>query len=183
MIEIDSRCDFPVLFKELGNIKTGIELGVSHGDYAKFLLDNYDSWDMLYGVDEYVEKWGGARDPRGIRDEKCYAKVKELLSPYPYTLMKTTFNEALNEFDDEFFDFIFIDGIAHEGQEGGRTFWEWFPKLKTGGVFAGRAYDPEYPQCIQTLNHFVEKNNLGDKFKVLTETMHRDYVKNWYLIK
>ena len=94
MIEIDSRCDFPVLFKELGNIKTGIELGVSHGDYAKFLLDNYDSWDMLYGVDEYVEKWGGARDPRGIRDEKCYAKVKELLSPYPYTLMKTTFKSC-----------------------------------------------------------------------------------------
>jgi len=183
MKEIDSRYDFPALFKEIGQIKNGIELGVSHGDFSKYLLDNYDSWDMLYGVDEYVEKWCGGKDPRGCRDGALYAKVVESLSSYPYTLMKTTFNEALNHFDDEFFDFIFIDGIAHEGQENGRTFWEWFPKLRTGGVFAGRAYDSDYPECIETLDNFVCKNNLGDKFKVLHETVRRDYVKNWYLIK
>jgi len=183
MIEIDSRCDFPDLFKEIGQIKTGIELGVAWGDFSKYLLDNYDSWDMLYGVDEYVERWGGAKDPRGCRDGAMYVKVSELLSSYPYTLLKTTFSEALNHFDDEFFDFIFIDGIAHEGQDNGKTFWDWFPKLRTGGVFAGRAYDSVYPQCIETLNNFVSKNNLGDKFKVLHETANKDYVKNWYIIK
>ena len=177
MKEIDSRHDFPVLFKEIGEIKNGIELGVSHGDFSKYLLDNYDSWDMLYGVDEYVEKWGGDRD------DALYAKVAESLSSYPYALLKLKFSEALDHFDDEFFDFIFIDGIAHEGQENGKTFSDWFSKLRTGGVFAGRAYDAKFHQTIETLDRFVCNNNLGDKFKVLNESKGKDFVKNWYLIK
>jgi hypothetical protein len=30
-----------------------------------------------------------------------------------------SFDDALDIFDDEFFDFIYIDGFAHTGEEGG----------------------------------------------------------------
>ena len=175
MKKIDSRLGFPSLFKEMGGIKKGIELGVSHGDFSKYLLDHYDSWDILYGVDEYVERWGGDRD------DALYAKVAESLSSYPYTLLKLKFSEALDHFDDEFFDFIFVDGA--EGFEDGETLDDWYPKLRAGGIFAGRAYDSQFPLQIKFLDRFLCDNNLGDKLKVLNETDGKDFVKNWLFIK
>ena len=176
MEKIDSRYDLPRLFKEMGGIKKGIELGVSHGDFSHYLVDNHDSWDILYGVDEYVERWGGDRD------EKLYYKVVESFSSNPnYTLLKMRFSEAAKQFSDEFFDFIFVDGA--EGFENGETLDDWYPKLRVGGVFAGRAYDSKFPQQIKLLDLFLRDNNISNKLIILNETDGKDFVKNWFFIK
>ena len=178
MKKIDSRYELPALFSDVGGIKKGIELGVSHGNFSKYLLDNYDSWERLYGVDEYVEKWGGDRDG------KLYAKVLKFLSVYPsYTLLKLNFSEAVNRFSDEFFDFIFVDGASGDGQSGGLTFREWYPKLRVGGIFAGRAYDTKFPVNLECLDKFLNENKISHKRNILNETEGRDFVKNWYIIK
>ena len=178
MKKIDSRYDLPALFNNMGGIKRGIELGVSHGNFSKYLLDKYDFWETLYGVDEYVEKWGGDRD------DKLYAKVLESLSVYPsYTLLKLNFSEAVNRFPDEFFDFIFVDGASTDGQSDGLTFREWYPKLRAGGIFAGRAYDMRFPVNPKCLDDFLDTNKISHKLEILNETEGKDFVKNWYLIK
>ena len=41
-----------------------------------------------------------------------------------------TFDDAIDLFEDQFFDFIYIDGFAHTGEEGGETLIKWYRKLK-----------------------------------------------------
>lgn len=60
-----------------------------------------------------------------------------------YRLLRMTFDVALDLFEDRSFDFIYCDGYAHTGEEGGRTLADWYPKLKPGGVMAGDDYDPD----------------------------------------
>ena len=49
MKKIDSKYNFPSLFKEMGKIKNGIELGVSYGNFSKYLLDNYAFIEIFKG--------------------------------------------------------------------------------------------------------------------------------------
>ena len=62
-------------------------------------------------------------------------------------------------FDDEYFDFIYVDGYAHTGEEKGKTFIDWFPKLKPGGIFAGHDYSEKYPLVVENVNMFVSSIN------------------------
>ncbi|MDC1120300.1 hypothetical protein OAT72_00365 [Alphaproteobacteria bacterium] len=39
-----------------------------------------------------------------------------------YTLLRMSCDEALDLFDDNYFDFIYFDGYAHKGEEGGKKF-------------------------------------------------------------
>ena len=61
-----------------------------------------------------------------------------------YTFLRGTFESHVNSFDDETFDFIFIDGYANSGQENGKTLDDWWPKLKPGGIFSGHDYCDRY---------------------------------------
>ena len=69
-------------------------------------------------------------------------------------------NQALDLFEDEWFDFIYIDGYAHTGQEGGKTIHDWYKKLKRGGILAGDDYHPEWPLVVEQVNHFVRQHKL-----------------------
>jgi len=201
MDKIDSKYDFPSLFEKMAvaspenpaprPIKIGIELGVERGKFSHYLLDNYDGWDRLYGVDRY--------ECDGIRNHEMYIKtIESFHNRYRrvgcniyYTLLKLKFSEAIDHFDDEFFDFIFIDGA--DGFEDGETLSDWYPKVRPGGIFAGRAYDENFPNQIKFLDRFLADNNLTDKLNILQEAPrldfdnvgpeHKDFVRNWYLIK
>jgi hypothetical protein len=71
------------------------------------------------------------------------------------TLIKMKFEEAVGIFYDEFFDFIYVDGYAHNGEEGGKTFYDWYPKLRGGGVLAGHDYSSQWPEVISAVDAFV----------------------------
>ena len=209
-MEISSKYDFPSLFKKMAVaspdnphpliVKKGIELGVERGEFSHFLLDNYDGWERLYGIDQY--------ECDGIRDHEMYIKtVESFHSRYRrvgcniyYTLLKLKFSEAVEIVKDESFDFIFIDGA--EGFEEGKTLSDWYPKVRPGGIFAGRAYDEKFPNQIKFLDRFLADNNLTDKLNILQEAprhlcgsgtgllggpdscpKYKDFVRNWYLIK
>jgi len=201
MDKIDSKYDFPSLFKKMAvaspenpaprPIKIGIELGVEQGKFSHYLLDNYDGWERLYGVDQY--------ECDGIRNDEMYIKtIESFHNRYRrvgcniyYTLLKLKFSEAVEVVKDESFDFIFIDG--GEGFEEGKTLSDWYPKVRPGGIFAGRAYDEKFPNQIKFLDRFLADNNLTDKLNILQEAPrldfdnvgpeHKDFVRNWYFIK
>lgn len=185
---VKSRYDFPILLDAM-NAKVGIELGVDRGDFSNHLMENYGGWEMFYGVDEYVERYGATGENK--RDEKMYlATLDRFSSRQNYTLMKMTFSAAVEKFPDEFFDFIFIDGNSEDGQSRGGTFYDWWPKLKKGGVFAGRAYDPKYLVNIKCLNKFVYKMDLCKPgtsipkcIHVIDEDRSKDFVQNWMILK
>lgn len=72
-----------------------------------------------------------------------------------------TFKEALPLFDDESIDIVYLDGYAHTGQEGGETIYDWWGKVKSGGIMAGHDYCKEYQPTIDAVNAFVDRENLN----------------------
>ena len=130
-----------------------IELGVAEGVFSHRLLQHGDL-GYLYSVD----MWAGDRG----HDVQQYKAAITKLHPYRHrnSILKMRFDEALDLFSDEYFDFIYIDGYAHTGQEDGKTLDDWWPKLKVGGVFSGDDYSPAWPSVQSVVNAFVKKHTL-----------------------
>lgn len=131
----------------------GIELGVAEGILSeRFLKRNILS--HLYSVDMYA-------GDRGHNDEQYKRALKKLM-PFrdKSTLIKLRFDVALNLFEDEYFDFIYVDGYAHTGEEFGATFSDWYPKLKPGGILAGDDYHEDWPLVVQAVDQFLIKEGL-----------------------
>ena len=130
----------------------GAELGVAEGRFSARILES-SKLSYLYSIDA----WGD----RG-HDVNEYRIAFGNLHPYRArnTLLRMRFDEALPLFADAFFDFIYIDGYAHTGEDSGQTFRDWYPKLKPGGIMAGDDYHPSWPLVIEEVDKFSAANNL-----------------------
>lgn len=141
-IEFQSRHDFVRL---AGPGTIGAELGTGATTFCIPILQRNEI-DFLYTIDEYKDRSGAfahAVNTIAIFD----SKVK---------LIRETFEIAVQQFDDEFFDWIYVDGFAHDGQNDGKTFTQWWPKLKPGGVFGGGGYDMSFwPLLVRKLHSFA----------------------------
>lgn len=113
-----------------GNV--GIELGVARGAFSARMVAS-GKFRQFYGVDAYV-------DGHSTGEYKTALRATGLWSDY--RLLRMNFAQAVDLFPDAHFDFIYVDGFAHSGLEGGRTLSDWYPKLKPGGILAGDDYDP-----------------------------------------
>lgn len=162
--ELRTRNDFPKLLNTLNLTGNWLELGVAKADFHKQLysldigqkLWGIDKWDDHHNVSEYIESI-----------KKCPRS----------TFIRSTFDEALPVFEDEFFDFIYVDGYAHTGQNSGNTLINWYPKLKSGGVFAGHDYSLNWAPTIIAVDKFVKANNL--KLYLTSD----DEYNSWWVIK
>lgn len=147
-----------------------IELGVAAGKFAAEMLARNST--MLYAG---IDRWSDHHDDAEMRRAQILLGTD---NPGPATLIRSTFRDALQLFEDDFADMIYIDGYAHTGQERGETLRDWWPKLKPGGIFAGHDYDArEYPQTVAAVDDFVRENRLE---------MHltgEEKLPSWYLRK
>jgi len=128
----------------------GIELGVAEGVFSRQLLET-NRFGHLFSVDMYEGDRG--------HDVVQYAKAIQLLSPYYHqnSLLRMRFADAIHLFHDEFFDFIYIDGYAHTGQDNGGTLKAWLPKVKRGGIFAGHDYHAKFPLVVAEVERFARE--------------------------
>jgi hypothetical protein len=96
----------------------GIELGVAEGVLSERLLQR-QPLPHLHSVDMYAGDRG--------HDNEQYKRALRRLAPYRHrnTVLKLRFDEALDLFPDAYFDFIYVDGYAHTGEESGATFDDW----------------------------------------------------------
>jgi hypothetical protein len=135
---------------------TGIELGVAEGTFSDTLLQD-SALGKLYSVD----MWAGDHK----HDDAQYRRACDLLSKHSERseVLRMRFDEALPRFPDEHFDFIYVDGYAHTGEENGQTFRDWWPKLKPDGLFAGDDYDPHWPLVMEALDAFAHERGLPVK--------------------
>jgi hypothetical protein len=144
------RDDVATLLKPGG---MGVELGVAEGGFSERILKR-SKLAHLYSID----MWAGDRG----HDVHQYKKAVGRLDPFKMrnSILRMRFDEALDLFPNGSCDFIYVDGYAHTGEEEGRTFRDWFPKLKSGGIFAGDDYSPEWPLVVKEVDKFVAENNL-----------------------
>jgi hypothetical protein len=157
---------------DAGNI--GIELGVAAGSFSKRMVDS-GKFRTFFGVDVYG-------DGHDVRQYKTALKTVGILADY--RLLRMTFAEALDLFDDGFFDFIYVDGYAHTGEEGGRTMLDWYAKLKPGGIMAGDDYDAErWPLVVWGANNLVHQ--LGLPLQVTEQLHDANYNRfpSWFFTK
>ena len=140
----NSRHDVVKLVKPQG---IGIELGTATGAFSRKILEISDL-EYLYTVDMF--------DP----DNGRHKHAMENLLPYRNrsSVLKMKFNEAADLFNYADFDWVYVDGYAHTGEENGQTFVDWWPKIKSGGIFSGDDYSLiHWPLVVENLNKFAEQ--------------------------
>lgn len=165
-MEIHHRGEFGRLLNHHG-CRIGAELGVAKGSFSKCLLDRSDL-SLLVSIDRWSDH----------HNDREYRQVLDLLCGYSHRSMvlRLTFEDALPLFPDGFFDFLYIDGYAHTGQEGGKTLRDWWLKLKTGGIYAGHDYSTAYPPTMRAVDDFVADHGLE-----LHTT--REQLASWWVVK
>lgn len=155
-----------------GNV--GIELGVAAGSFSAAMVRS-GRFSRFWGVDVYGDGHGTAEYKKALLAVGLDAD---------YRLFRMTFDQALDLFPDQSFDFIYCDGYAHTGEEGGRTLADWYAKLKPGGVMAGDDYDAEtWPLVVWAAHHAV--NQLDVPLFVTDVTSDEAYnrFRSWYFVR
>lgn len=128
----------------------GTELGVACGAFSKQLVaTNYftefyciDKWNDHHSIKEYFGVTKYFKDNKNVN------------------VLRSTFDEALSLFEDEYFDFVYIDGYAHTGQDNGNTLYTWFEKVKKGGIISGHDYHEEWKETVDVVDKFITDKNL-----------------------
>jgi hypothetical protein len=145
----------------------GAELGVAAGDYSAAILAN-PKVTRLYSIDRWTDH----------HDDIEFAKASKRLSEFGErsTIIRAPFHEAVTGFPDNHFDFLYFDGYAHNGQEHGQTFGDWFSKLKPGGILSGHDYCEQYPATVLEVDWLALKYGL--KIQVTD-----DEPRSWYAVK
>jgi hypothetical protein len=128
------REDLPQFFLNQG-YKTGAEIGVFQGEFSESFCKA--------GLKHYaVDPWISYDDyPRGDKlMERRYQDTVRVLSPYKNcTIIRKTSLEAVEGFEDESLDYVYIDG-NHMFRYVADDLFEWSKKVRSGGVVSGHDY-------------------------------------------
>ena len=127
--------------------KIGCELGVAKGRYSKYLVENCN-FDQFFCIDSW--------DSRGHNTEEYKLACNNLKQFKNINIVRTDFLNALSMFEDNFFDFIYVDGYAHTGNN---FIFEWYSKLKNNGIYAGHDYHIFFEKNIHNVNTLCTKYN------------------------
>jgi len=163
--DIQRRVHFVNLINQK-QLKIGAELGVAAGWFSGVLAKS--KLQKLYLIDKWNDHHTLVERDKVLERFKNDSRV---------TVLHKTFNDALLDFEDNYFDFIYIDGYAHTGQDNGNTLRAWYSKLKIGGVYAGHDYVQQFPKTIKQVDTLAKTFN---KSLYFTST---DPFPSWFFIK
>lgn len=185
MVTVRKRND---LFQELIRRKlTGnaVEIGVAEGDFSFYLLDCWPG--VCYQVDPWITHEEQIyRDYNNVEQQehdRRYQLVMDRAKKYNgrATPIRASSSVAVNYFADSFFDFIYIDA-NHKYEFIKEDINIWWPKCKSGGIFAGHDY----------LDGSIKSGDYGVKTAVrefatfyelhINVTKERDY-PTWWIAK
>lgn len=129
-----------------------LELGVAEGNFTEQLILQH-RFLHVYSIDA----WDGTMEGH---DESEYKKALTRLDIYKdrNTIMRMTFESAVEIFPDGYFDFIHVDGDSSTGENEGKTMEMWLPKLKGNGVMSGNNYHEDCPKVVESVDAFVKKH-------------------------
>ena len=187
-----NRRDLPGFFKEMG-FKVGVEIGVQRGAFTRRLAR---IGLKVYGVDPWLS-YRNYHAFKGYQkhQDKVYEAAKENLAPFPNcTLIRKKSMDALEDFEDNSIDFVYIDG-HHGFKYVTEDIWEWSKKVKKGGVISGHDYaygkwktlGPYVLQVKEVIDAYTKAfriNNwwvLGRKEK--RDGEKRDQYRSWMWLK
>jgi Methyltransferase domain len=161
-----------LMSKQSGGV--GVELGVAAGGFSKKMVES-GRFAHFFGIDVY----GDNHDTDQYKEALLAVGLMA-----PYKILRMTFDEALELFDDECLDFIYIDGFAATGQEGGETIYKWSKKVRTGGVIAGDDYHDDWPLVQASVDRFAKDTGFELKLTTVVDSDSRyDVYPSWAVVK
>ena len=144
LFNISSRNDIPFFLNDHNMRGTVVEIGVYQAEYASFFMSHW-SGDMMYGIDPFLKH--NKEDYDDFLNEvsqeyydNLYNSVCAQFKCYNnYTLLRTTSEQAVTQFEDNSLDMVFVDG-NHSYDHVMNDSRLWYPKIKTGGMLAYHDY-------------------------------------------
>ena len=183
-----SRDDLPELFIQMG-FKVGAEIGVKEGAFSEIICK---AGLKLYGIDPYI-MYDDYIEPETQKSlNQAMKKAAAKLKGCDFTPIKKTSMGALQDFQDESLDFVYIDG-NHSFKFVTEDIFEWSKKVKKGGVIAGHDYvymanrDKHHVHAKYVVDAYTRAFDIpswyviGRKEKV--EGEKRDRYRSWFWIK
>jgi len=144
MENIKSRNHLGLLLDKLNLNNFGIEIGVAKGIFSEILLVN-SKLKKLYSLDPWREysktEYNDTANCSQKDHDDRYNSVVEKLGKFGdrSQIIRKDSIEALGDFPDGYFDFIYIDA-NHAYEPVKIDINNWYPKLKIGGLFSGHDY-------------------------------------------
>jgi predicted O-methyltransferase YrrM len=132
------------------NFNLGVEVGTARGEHAKILCENNPNL-KLYCVDAW-QGYKGYTDYTIDRLDYFYKEAQKTLGNYNCELIRKFSMDAVNDFEDNSLDFVYLDG-AHDFKNVAMDIWEWIKKVKVGGILYGhdfkRSSNPRLQQHVK----------------------------------
>ncbi|MAG60139.1 hypothetical protein CMO96_05135 [Candidatus Woesebacteria bacterium] len=136
-----SRNDMAELFGELGFNK-GAEVGVENGYYSEILCKANPNLHL-----SCIDPWSAGAYEEGIdaidveqkKYDERYEECVKILKPYNCTIIRKGSMEALEDFEDESLDFVYIDA-NHDFPNFTNDLHYWLKKIRPGGIVSGHDY-------------------------------------------
>jgi|WetSurMetagenome_2_1015567.scaffolds.fasta_scaffold20719_5 hypothetical protein len=159
------------VYKTLGADIVGIEIGVCRGENILELMRNCPNIKKMYGVDPWkayaINKLNRPPNFQTITQEDCdewHLTALEILVPYlknnQVELVRKQSLEAVKQFSDDFFDFVFIDG-DHSYLAVLADLEAWWPKVKPGKIFSGHDFRPRDVDVRKAVYDFAAKHGVA----------------------
>jgi hypothetical protein len=171
-------------FKEkLGENLIGAEVGVYLGITAEHVLKNFTLKEYVM-VDPYIP-YGDMSKTQEDHDQ-LFGWTYPLFKDMPNVkFIRLKSEEAVLQFPDEYFDFVYIDG-NHEYLEALKDCRLWYPKVKKGGILAGHDFLNItatnwdcYRDVIRAIVEFADEVGLGVRSRRDPDTN----VYDWWIDK
>jgi len=158
--------------KRIKNIENpiGVEIGVFRGENSKNLLDLHPTL-KLYMIDAWSDDTYNGKDEQAVSDRYREIYTDGAIENYKTTrknvenyiidraFIISEFSEkAVKFFNDEYFDFVFIDA-AHDEKSVKQDIEMWLPKVKKGGWICGHDYGVEdFTGVKMAVDNFIENS-------------------------
>lgn len=182
-----------VKFNENFINKKVLEIGVADGSNA-IRIYNHLKPEKIWLVDPWISQNNRAAD-RGSNDKQhneAYEKTKDKFSNKNCEILRDFAKNVPDKFEDEFFDFIYIDGDhSYEGCKIDLDLY--YPKLKKGGFFGGHDFtgnwnslhNKEYGVQKAVSEFLLEQNKKLQFITLCVETVSPDNILpfDWGFIK
>jgi predicted O-methyltransferase YrrM len=137
---ISNRGLVPYIKRHGENLK-GIEIGTCRAESTYYFLDKCANIDILYTIDPYkgYQDWNGEITQDDVDRFMDVAKKNLKKFGKRVKMIRDQSVNAVRQFEDESFDFIFVDG-DHSYDATLADCEAYYPKLKKGGIFCGHDY-------------------------------------------